>query len=728
MTIFPASGRPLAAVMVLALAPALTAATSIWGAKGLLVSVDPAGWYDIQLREPAWDFGGALGVPLTDVAVAAGTDRLGDYREIAFDFQTDAPRHAAIRAYQNQQAILFTLNCPSGAPNSLAFPVLSRYPAGLSHIAFAGTFAHYTFTSLPPESPWVFFDSRANTFIVSAAANFMVAQNSSGPDGEIYSGIAPAIATLPEGFTHKVLLVADAGVNRAFDTWGHALTDLQGKTRPANDADVSLNKLSYWTDNGATYYYRTETSGTASALVQPAGPYDGSNPYEQTLWGAKSSLDSLSVGLGSLQLDSWFYPKGPDSDWTDCADGINQYVAAPALFGSSLASFQRSIGVPLITHARWIDASSPYRQMYQMSGNVAIDPRYWSDIAQYLKSSGVAVYEQDWLSAQAQTAFNLTDPDAFLDNMAGAMAAQGIDMQYCMATPRHFLQTAKYNNLTSIRASGDRFETSRWSAFLYASRLAGALGVWPFTDVFMSSETGNLILAALSAGPVGLGDRIGGVNAANLLRAARPDGVIVKPDAPLTPIDSSFVNEAQVPVPPMIASTYTDFGDLRTYYLFAYSQGSNSNARFALSDFGAAGPVYLYDYLSDTGNVVSGDGKVEAPVATGFRYLIAAPVGASGMAILGDTGQFVSMGKKRVASLTDDGTVRLTVLFAPGEGARIIQGYSPGIPRTSAEHGFARLSEYNANTDRFRVSVSPGPDGTATIVLRPGTPAGRMPR
>ena len=713
---------------MIALSSPVFAATSIWGANGMMVSVDPAGSYDIQLQQPAWDFGGAVGVPLSNITVASGADGAGGYREIGFDFQTDVLRHASIRAYQDRPALVFAVSCAAPAPNSLAFPTLSRYPTGLSHLAFSGTFAHYTFAALPPESPWVFFDSGGNTFIVSAAANFMVSQNSSGPNGEIQPGIASAISSLPQGFTHKVLLVAGAGVNRTFETWGSTLTDIQGKKRPSNDADISLNKLSYWTDNGASYYYRTETDAPVVALVQAADPYSASNPYEETLWGVKSTFDSVGVAVGSLQLDSWFYPKGPNSDWTDHTDGISQYIAAPALFGSSLASFQQSVGVPLITHARWIDASSPYRQMYQMSGNVSTDPRYWSDIAQYLKSSGVAVYEQDWLSAQAQTAFNLTDPDAFLDNMSGAMALQGIDIQYCMATPRHFLQTSRYSNLTSVRASGDRFDSSRWSSFLYTSRLAGALGVWPFADVFMSSETGNLILASLSAGPVGIGDRIGGVNAGNLLRAVRPDGVIVKPDVPVTPLDSSFQNDSQSAGAPMIASAYSDFGGLRTYYLFAYPQGSNTDARFTLSDFGAAGPVYLYDYMADTGRLVAGNGAVDAPIANGFLYLIAAPVGPSGMAILGDTGQFVSMGKKRVASVTDDGVVRLTLLFAPGEGARTIQGYSPGIPHASAEHGFARLSGYNANAGRFRVWVSPGLDGTATVVLRTGPPAGHRPR
>ena len=40
-------------------------------------------------------------------------------------------------------------------------------------------------------------------------------------------------------------------------------------------------------------------------------------------------------------------------------------------------------------------------------------------------------------------------------------------------------------------------------------RLASALGEWPWTDVFMSSETSNLLLSTLSASMVGVGDALG---------------------------------------------------------------------------------------------------------------------------------------------------------------------------------------------------------------------------
>ena len=49
---------------------------------------------------------------------------------------------------------------------------------------------------------------------------------------------------------------------------------------------------------------------------------------------------------------------------------------------------------------------------------------------------------------------------------------------------------------------------------------------------YMSRETNNVLLATLSAGPVGTGDAMGAENKANLFQAVRADGVIVNPTRP----------------------------------------------------------------------------------------------------------------------------------------------------------------------------------------------------
>jgi hypothetical protein len=275
--------------------------------------------------------------------------------------------------------------------------------------------------------------------------------------------------------------------------------------------------------------------------------------------------------------------------------GIWTYAASTAIFQPDLVSFQTSLGVPLTAHARWIDAASPYRGQYTISGNVATDPGDWENTTTYLQSSGVTMYEQDWLGTNTQTASSLTDPIAFLDDMAASMAKRGIDMQYCMATPRHFSQGTNHSNLTTVRTSQDGFSPTRWSQFLYSSRLAGALGEWPFSDVFMSTDANSLLLATLSAGPVGIGDALGGISARNKLTSVRAGGVILKPA--ITPIDGVFISDAEGADTPMVAATYTDFGGIRANYILFCIRATAAPVVIAPSSYGISGAAYLYDYL-----------------------------------------------------------------------------------------------------------------------------------
>jgi hypothetical protein len=676
--------------------------TTIQGARGLVVSLDDRGDYAIDLPNPAWHFAGTVEHPISNVLITTGLDDVGPFNEVAFDFTATVVRHAAIRTYANRTAVLFTLDYPNGGTN-FCFPSFADYPTGLKHIAFSGTFAPPTFSNLPEESPWAFFDAKANTFILSPASDFMAATLSKSSSGALESGFGWQINSVPRGLAHKTLLVIDTGINRAFSTWGNMLTALQGKVRPANDSDATLNRLGYWTDNGASYYYHME----------------GRLSYVDTLAAAKAEFDKFGIGLGYLQLDSWFYPKGPQAQWSDAVDGLYQYAADSALFGSSLAGFQQRLGIPLATHARWIDKSSPYRQQYAISGNVSTDPAYWDMVAAYLKSAGVTTYEQDWLSGPAVPEFNLADPEAFLGNMAYAMSEAGLTIQYCMPTTRHVLQSTKYSNVTSIRGANDRFNPDKWTDFLYSSRLIGAAGAWPFADVLMSGETSNLLLSTLSAGPIGLGDKIGTLNAANVLRAVRADGVIVKPDVPIVPLDSVYLADAESPkTAPMLAATHTAFGRMRAHYVFAYPQSAGNNQfSFSLSDLGSNSPAYLYDYFADAGRVIQPGDVVNETITGQAMYLIAAPIGRSGMAVIGDAGQFVTLGRKRIVSLTDDGVIHLTVAFAKGETHRTIIGYAPSTPTVTASNGAAGPVTYDPATGRFQLAVQPGADGAAALQI-----------
>jgi hypothetical protein len=296
----------------------------------------------------------------------------------------------------------------------------------------------------------------------------------------------------------------------------------------------------------------------------------------------------------------------------------------------------------------------------------------------------------------------------FLDNMATAAAGSGLSLQYCMPLPRHYLQSALYSNLTSIRVSDDRFERGKWDAALYDAQLASALGVWPWNDVFMSSERDNLLLATLSAGVVGVGDPIGKQDADNLRQVMRADGVLVKPDEPLVPTDATYVAEAQGLQPPMVASASTQHGALRHLYVFAYARGGPSQtASFTPAALGLSGPAYVYAADAGSGSLVDA-GAAYAASVDGTAYFVVAPLGPSGLAFLGDAGRFVPLGRTRVSQLEDglNGVLRATIEVADGEGPLVLRGYAPRPPRIAAEGGSVAGLAHDAASGLFTFTLA----------------------
>jgi hypothetical protein len=550
--------------------------------------------------------------------------------------------------------------------------------------------AQFNTLSDAADSPWLFFDADDQAYLFSAADNFLLARSGLRGDGALTIGLDSGVGTLPAGFTQRALLVMGHGIQHVYQTWGQAMTTLHGKARPPNDADATLSRLGYWTDNGASYYYRHEPS----------------LDYAQTLLAVKDDFARDNLPLGYLQLDSWFYPKGPSARWDDKDGGIYRYAPAPELFADDLSGFQRRLGLPLVTHARWIDPASPYRSTYAMSGNVVTDPRYWDDRLATLASAGVVAYEQDWLGAQAQPIYNLSDPRQFLGNMASAAARNGLSLQYCMPLPRHYLQSALYANLTSIRVSDDRFERGKWDAALYDAQLASALGIWPWDDVFMSTERDNLLLATLSAGVVGVGDPLGAHNADNLRRTMRSDGVLVKPDQPLVPLDQTYIADADGSQSPMLAAAASQHGAWRDLYVFAYPRGASPQSMsFTPAALGLDGSAYVYAVDAGTGTLLDVSAAYTTPLS-GSAYFVVAPVGPSGIAFLGDAGRFVPLGRSRVSQLDDDGVLHATVEFAADEAPLTLRGYAPRPPRIEAEGATVAGVAYDAGSGLFTFSLA----------------------
>jgi hypothetical protein len=376
------------------------------------------------------------------------------------------------------------------------------------------------------------------------------------------------------------------------------------------------------------------------------------------------------------------------------------------------------MGFPFIVHARWIDTASPYRTMYKMSGNEPIDPAFWTMIANSIKSQGVITYEQDWLSDGAEPATNnLTDQDLFLDGMANSMKAVGINVQYCMPWARHILQSSKYDNVTTIRPSDDRFERQHWRIFFWGSRISAAVGLWPWSDTFNSTEHDNLILSLLAGGIMGTGDAYNTPNFANIRQAIRSDGVLIKPDTAFQLLDKSYVAEASGNGVG-IGSTYTMHPAGKVSYVFAFSDTAGT-ASFTPAELGYSGSVYVYNFSAGTGQVATSTTQISSTLtSTSTAYYIVTPIGQSGIGFLGEQGKLAPLGTKRIASFTDDGAVTANVMFGSGEGAITLQGYAPSAPTVTALTGTAGTVNYSSSTHLFTVSVTPAGTG-ATIRIAP---------
>lgn len=725
--------------------------TALSSPSGLSAQVEEStGNYRVAATNPQWTFSGTLGGAARDLRKAGGQDRIGAYRQLTFTWQNgDSPLEGIIRLYQDRPLILFQYKyLQAASPASVAFPSFTGIPPGLHHFSYAnGAFAAPQFALGQYGTSWLLFDDKANAALISPASHFIIASMHGDGDHLIASGMNDKLTGVPAGFAQQTLMAISPGIRHTFDDWGAALVALGGKTRPGNESDPTLKYYGYWTDNGAAYYYR----------------FDPALGYAGTLEAVIKRYREEKIPVRYLQLDSWWYDKSypgmkPDDrtgSWKSFG-GIMQFRADASLFPQGLEAFEKAVGLPLVVHSRWISRQSPYHQNHKISGIAPVGAKWWNDTAAYLQSNGVITYEQDWQSriTEQSTAFSSTvDTGAdFYNHMANSCQAHRLTMQYCMALPADFLQGSLYGNLTSIRTSDDRFSRPRWRNFLYTSQLGYAIGSWPWTDVFFSYETNNMIIDALSAGPVGTGDALGAEDRKNIMKAVRGDGVIVKPDVPLMPLDRMYIEDAalysdaaqaaptggigtfQGETPhhgqvPFVASTWTDDGAVRTAYVFAYSRSAAvyQTVHFTPKEAGAGtSSACVYDYFSHLVSRVGAGQEFKSFLGAGETgYYIVAPTGPSGIALFGDNGKFASMGKQRIASVAEaPHSVTAQVLFGAGDDSVTLFGDAPSAPSVAVHGGSAGAVSYRKNDGYFAVRVTP--DSSAPAVPVDGDPVRRV--
>ena len=156
-----------------------------------------------------------------------------------------------------------------------------------------------------------------------------------------------------------------------------------------------------------------------------------------------------------------------DPQQRDRSDGL--FEPRNDLFPAGLESFHRQLGKPLEMYMMWIKPNGPYRKQYRYfpsdpgdipfaMGDVFYSKEYWRDTANKLASWGAILLQHDFLSdyeGNRAMMSGIDTMDIYFHNMAEALQAKGIDIQYCMSLSRNILQSTENPVMVSLQATED---------------------------------------------------------------------------------------------------------------------------------------------------------------------------------------------------------------------------------------------------------------------------------
>ena len=593
------------------------------------------------------------------------------------------PAGAAFEAYMIETKTEEDIKGPNSSfeEPSFAAPAIRASKEYSGVLGFEeGAFAPPTDRPVASMGPTVLYTDNMDVMIFSSL-NYFLTTIQSPADGEWRCGFHGEVESIPAGTVFRMLLVKGRGMNETVFKWGDLLRKYYDNRRESSYADVGLSHLGYWTDNGAYYYYKT------------APDMD----YHDTLLAVKAYADREGIPYGYFQIDSWWYPKAKTNDLLSMATG-GAIVWEPMkeLFPQGLDDFQKELGLPLIAHNRWYDRESPYCDRYECvygegikTAALPIEASFWDEIMDNALRYGVQVYEQDWLVSQLYSIpwlrSGIDNAEQWFDAMMRKADERGLTVQLCMASPGFFLQQVKHDNVTQVRTSGDYQaifpKTYFWPAFHKTSMLAYAVGLWPFKDNFQTTPLQRpvrnefwpyeeALISVLSAGLVGPGDKIGMTDKDLLMKTCRQDGVLLKPDRPATPIDAMYTDKTR----PWTVSTESLHETGKTVYLAAFNLWPYRmfNPEVSMAELGITSEYVVYDYREQM--VVENRGVIDfglMPQNDAFYYVLA-PVLENDIAVIGETGKFVTKSGKRFPRIEAKGdALDMDVVGVPGEDVTV---------------------------------------------------------
>jgi len=619
-------------------------------------------------------------------------DDLGKFKETKMEYEFSSlnkPVITSIKQYENQNFLIFEINLPYGIENTCTGnfeDLITSFPSFINNSSNQRIFTYRESIFCPPSrklkatsSPVVLYDDNLNCIVIAPLDGFLNTVISQDKDGRINCGIQGEITSLPKDYSQKFILYFGNGINKPMERVGDILLKYHNAQRKDLYSDIVCSHLGFWTDNGAYYYYKTEK---------------GLN-YGETMVAIKNYFEKENLPIRYYNFDSWWYLKHTNKIFTTIFRPIVRLLGGglygntmrwetdPERFTTDLKTFYTErFQKPITAHNRRWDARSPYLKEYDFitykNHACPLKLDFWSWLMHHAKESGIVVYEQDWMKNQIDSIPYLREKsdaiEKWLKNMAIAAKKNEINIFYCMETPGITLYSIKHPNITITRCSGDYNHrwplTYRYVHSTQTNILLHAVGLVSHPDVFRSRSIEDVKLRPfgekhpkfkclyqnLNAGPVCPGDKKENVNWSLLKKTCKNDGLLLKPDKPLTANDLMFKPHRKY----YICDTYIKRNNLIWRFILISNIWPKrvKETFFIPKELGFQQDKFvLYDYFKDKMQKISNKQKIELGKLNKYeyKYLILNPLFENGLAFIGCIDKFIPCSKKQVLNMVSDG-------------------------------------------------------------------------
>ena len=217
-----------------------------------------------------------------------------------------------------------------------------------------------------------------------------------------------------------------------------------------------------------------------------------------------------------------------------------------------------------------------------------------------------------------------------------------------------------------------------WKRIIFNSAFYGAVGIWPSRDQTQTIADPNafedLLIANLLGGEIQLGHRIGECDFDLVRRTYREgDGLVLKPDKPIAPIDRSYLEGG------MVGYTESRIGSHSWFYVLSLpSAGYLPN--FRPSDLELEGKWLVYNFDRQSASIKDATDTINLSPNVKHEYFVLAPLLQNQMAVVGDVEKFVTMADMRIGSIeSSEGSLRVAVISNSAKNPMIV-GYSNARP------------------------------------------------